>query len=101
MATAKKAGHAKTGVIRAGIDPVLKARAEAISEGVGLDASDAIRLFWKQITLTSGLPFPVPVRVRVPNARTRRALRRADAGEDLTRYTNTDEMFDNLGTRGN
>jgi DNA-damage-inducible protein J len=93
MATAKKAEASKTGMIRARIDPDLKVRAEAILEAVGLNASDAIRLFYKQITLADGLPFPV----KVPNARTRKAIRDADAGENLTRYASVDEMFEDLG----
>ena len=93
MATTKKDTAAKTGMIRARIDPELKIRAEAILETVGLSASDAIRLFYKQITLADGLPFPV----KVPNARIRKAIRDADAGKDLTHYASADEMFKDLG----
>src|SRR5690349_20023492 len=49
MATTKKADagrrRTKTGMIRARVDPALKARAEKILEAVCLNASDAIRLF--------------------------------------------------------
>ena len=63
-------------MIRARIDPVLKAQAETILGTLGLNASDAIRLFYTQITLTDGLPFPV----KIPNAATRLALQDDDAG---------------------
>jgi DNA-damage-inducible protein J len=82
----------KTGMIRARIDPELKARAEAILRGLGLNASDAIRLFYTQVTLNAGLPFPV----KVPNAETREAIRDAEAG-NLTRHGSADEMFKKLG----
>ena len=80
MAKAKATGaagtrpRAKTGMIRARVDPALKVRAEAILMKLGLNASDAIRLFYKQITIRKGLPFDV----RIPNAATRKALRDAD-----------------------
>jgi hypothetical protein len=38
-------------------------------------------------------------RSHVPNARTRRALRDADAGRNLTRYTDEDELFRELGIK--
>ena len=78
----------KTGMIRARIDPALKGQAEAILSNLGLNASDAIRLFYTQITLADGLPFPV----RMPNAETRQAMRDADAGQ-VARYGSTAEMF--------
>jgi DNA-damage-inducible protein J len=86
-----KADSSKTGMIRARIDPELKDRAEAILHELGLNASDAIRLFYTQITLNDGLPFPV----KVPNAETIEAMRAADAGEG-TRYASTAEMFKKL-----
>jgi DNA-damage-inducible protein J len=87
-----KADSPKTGMIRARIDPVLKDRAETILNKLGLNASDAIRLFYTQITLNDGLPFPV----KVPNAETIQAMKDADAG-DGTRYASTAEMFAKMG----
>ncbi len=84
----------KTGMIRARIDPDLKIKAETILGNLGLNASDAIRLFYTQITLLDGLPFPV----KVPNARTRKAIRDADAGKNLIHYGSIDEMFEELGS---
>ncbi|WZP00693.1 type II toxin-antitoxin system RelB/DinJ family antitoxin [Isosphaeraceae bacterium EP7] len=85
-------GTAKTEVIHARIDSTLKARAEAIFETLGLNASDAIRLFYAQVTLANGLPFPV----KIPNAETREAIQDAEAG-NLKRYGSSQEMFDELG----
>jgi DNA-damage-inducible protein J len=92
MAQAKRAaggGRAKTGMIRARVDPDLKVRAEAILGDLGLNASDAIRLFYTQITLSDGLPFDV----RIPNAETREAR----AGKGLNHYGSTAEMFKKMG----
>jgi DNA-damage-inducible protein J len=82
----------KTGMIRARIDPALKDRAETILGNLGLNASDAIRLFYTQITLTGGLPFPV----KIPNAETIQAVKDADAGKG-NRYASTAEMFEKMG----
>jgi DNA-damage-inducible protein J len=80
-------------MIRARIDPDLKVRAETILGTLGLNASDAIRLFYTQITLSDGLPFDV----RIPNATTRKTIRDARAGKNLRHYQSTSEMFEKLG----
>jgi DNA-damage-inducible protein J len=82
----------KTDMIRVRIDPTLKDRAETILGHLGLSASDAIRLFYSQITLAEGLPFPV----KIPNAETRQAMNEADAGRG-NRYASAAEMFKKLG----
>jgi addiction module RelB/DinJ family antitoxin len=48
-------------MIRARIDSDLKVRAESILGDLGLNASDAIRLLYTQITLTDRLPFDVRI----------------------------------------
>jgi len=95
MTQTKKVGKAggKTGMIRARIDPDLKVKAETILGNLGLNASDAIRLFYTQITLSEGLPFDV----RIPNAATRKAIRDARAGKNLIHYASTAEMFKKMG----
>jgi DNA-damage-inducible protein J len=83
----------KTGMIRARVSPELKARAEGILAEIGLSPSDAIRMFYKQVTLRNGLPFEA----RIPNATTRKALRDAEAGRGMADYASVDEMFKDLG----
>jgi DNA-damage-inducible protein J len=85
--------EANTGMIRARVSPELKAQAEEILAEIGLSSSDAIRMFYKQVTLQQGLPFEA----RIPNATTRKALRDAEAGRDMTDYASVDEMFKDLG----
>jgi DNA-damage-inducible protein J len=70
---------AKTETIRARVDAKLKGQAEAVLKELGLNASEAIRLFYRQVALRKGLPFDVAI----PNATTRKALRDADAGRNL------------------
>jgi DNA-damage-inducible protein J len=79
---------AKTGTIRARVDSKLKAEAEAVLEKLGLNASDAIRLFYKQVALRKGLPFDV----KIPNTATRRAMKELDEGKDVIRYEDFDEF---------
>lgn len=47
----------KTATVRARIDPELKAKAEAVLDEVGFAPGDAIRLFYKHVVRSKGLPF--------------------------------------------
>jgi DNA-damage-inducible protein J len=49
----------KTEVVRARIETDLKAQAAAILAATGLEMSDAIRLFLRQVVRSGGLPFSV------------------------------------------
>jgi len=83
----------KSGLVRARVDPALKVRVDEILGGLGLNASDAIRLLYGQIAEHGDLPFPV----KIPNATTTKALSDADAGLNLTHYASVDEMFEDMG----
>ena len=79
---------AKTETIRARVDAELKAEAEGVLEQLGLNASEAIRLFYRQVAMRKGLPFDV----KIPNATTRRTLKDADEGKNLVRYESFDDF---------
>ena len=79
---------AKTDTIRARVEPELKAEAESILKTLGLSPTEAIRLFYRQVTLRRGLPFSV----RIPNAETQRAMRQALEGENLTEWPDLDTL---------
>jgi DNA-damage-inducible protein J len=49
----------KQRVVRARIDDELKAQSAAVLAACGLEVSDAIRLFLRQVVLRGGLPFAV------------------------------------------
>ena len=79
---------AKTAMIRARVEPELKLEAEALFSALGLSATEAITLFYKQATLQQGLPFAV----KLPNAETVTALRSTLARDDLTEYASLDAL---------
>lgn len=56
---------AKTANLYARIEPDVKEQAEAILSALGIPASNAINMFYKQIILQRGLPFEV----KMPAAR--------------------------------
>ena len=79
---------AKTETIRARVEPALKHEAEAVFSQLGLSTTEAITLFYTQVTLHHGLPFAV----RLPNAETREALRQARENENLTEYEGVEDL---------
>ena len=83
----------KTTTVRARIEPRLKKEAEHVLGDLGLSATQAITLFYRQVTLRKGLPFDVVI----PNATTRRTLEGTDAGKDLVVCKDADDMFRKLG----
>lgn len=78
----------KTAMIRARVEPELKHDAEAVFTQLGLSATEAITLFYKQVTLRHGMPFAV----RIPNAQTSRELQEAYDGKDLIEYESLDAL---------
>jgi DNA-damage-inducible protein J len=84
---------AKTDFIRARIEPDLKQMAEIILEKLGLNQTEAIRMFYKQIVLNKGLPF----KVELPNKETLKAMQEAENNIDMTKCENADDMFGKLG----
>ena len=56
---------AKTANLYARIEPDVKEQAESILAALGIPASNAINMFYKQIILQRGLPFDV----KMPSAR--------------------------------
>lgn len=72
----------KTEMIRARVEPDLKHEAEEVFAALGLSATEAITLFYKQVSLHHGLPFEV----KIPNAETLKAMRQASNKDGLTKY---------------
>ncbi len=83
----------KTAIVRARIQPKLKEHAETIFHRLGMNASQAITLFYKQVELRKGLPF----NVAIPSAITKRTLDSTDEGRDLVVCEDADDMFEKLG----
>ena len=57
---------AKTANLYARIEPDVKEQAESILTALGIPASNAINMFYKQIILQRGLPFEVKMPVARP-----------------------------------
>jgi DNA-damage-inducible protein J len=51
----------KEAVVRARVQPELKADAEKVFEILGINTTEAIRMFLSQVRLQGGLPFAVEV----------------------------------------
>jgi DNA-damage-inducible protein J len=83
---------AKTGYLNARIDPNLKAKAEKVLDRVGVSASQAITMFYRQVVLRKGLPFEVCI----PNAETVAALKEIEAGGAQIVNTSTTDVFDEI-----
>jgi DNA-damage-inducible protein J len=83
---------AKTASINARIEPEVKEKAEGIFAALGLSASDAIGLFYRQVAFRRGLPFDV----YVPNATTIAALEVLARGEGEIVNGPTSQLFDDL-----
>ena len=75
-------------MIRARVEPGLKHAAETVLRALGLSPTAAITLFYKQVTLTQGLPFLVTI----PNEETRKAMREALGGGELTEWPSVDTL---------
>lgn len=56
----------KTANLYARIEPELKEQAEAILDALGVPASNAITMFYKQIVLRKGIPFEVKLPANPP-----------------------------------
>lgn len=84
---------AKEATARARMDAHLKDEAERILAECGLNATQGINLFYRQIVLRHGLPFDV----KIPNAESRQAMREIETGEGLIRSSSAEDLFDDLG----
>ncbi len=83
----------KSATVRARLEPELKDRAESIFHRLGLNATQAITLFYRQVELRGGLPFDVVM----PTETTKRTFESTDAGQDLVMCESAEEMFEKLG----
>lgn len=83
----------KTAMVRARVEPDLKSQAENVFRRLGLNATQAITIFYKQVELRDGLPFDVVV----PTATTRSTFAASEAGRGLVVCKDADDMFRQLG----
>jgi DNA-damage-inducible protein J len=79
----------KTAIIHARIEPSTKRRAEGVLQKLGLSPTEAIRMFYRQITLRGGLPFAVVI----PNEQTAATLEKSRRGEEIEEFADIDQLF--------
>ncbi len=83
----------KTATVHARIEPKLKKQAEGILHRLGLNQTQAITLFYKQVELHAGLPFDIVI----PNKTTLQTFQNTDAGRNLVVCEDVKDMFKKLG----
>ena len=66
---------------------------ERILAKLGLSASEAINLFYQEVKRRRGMPF----NVSIPNRLTIKTFKDTDAGKDLVRCQDGEDMFAKLG----
>ena len=84
---------AKTAIIHARTESVLKKDVERVFKTLGLSTTEAVNLFFRQVKMRQGLPFAV----EIPNKATLQAFKDSEAGKGLTECSNTDVMFKKIG----
>jgi len=83
-------GRMKTAAVHSRIQPDIKEKAENILHRLGLSPTEAIRMFYTQITLRNGLPFDVAI----PNEDTVQALEDSRTGRNLERFDSVEGLFE-------
>ena len=83
----------KTATVRARLKPELKEKAEEILHRLGVNTTQAITMFYRQIEMNNGLPFNMVI----PNATTRETFKATDANEEVVICDDVEDMFNKLG----
>jgi len=82
----------KTATITVRLDPRVKKNAEAVLKSLGLTTTQAVNLFFTQISLNKGIPFDV----HIPNEATAKAIESGLAGHGLHTAGNMDDLIAQL-----
>lgn len=82
----------KSAMIRARVEDKLKSDVEKIFNQLGLNATEAITLFYKQIKLHKGLPFDI----RIPNKTTKKVFDETDANINTFKAKDEKDLFNQL-----
>ncbi|MCP4297295.1 MAG: type II toxin-antitoxin system RelB/DinJ family antitoxin [Proteobacteria bacterium] len=83
---------AKTTTISVRMDSNLKKSAENILNSLGLTPSQAINVFYKQITFQNGIPFSI----KIPNRNLNEVSINAMEDDELEEFKNPTELYDEL-----
>ncbi len=84
---------ARTAMINARTERELKDEVEGILQSLGMSTTEAINIFFRQVKLRRGLPFPV----EIPNDETLKVFQDSEKGKGLVECKDADDMFNRLG----
>lgn len=84
---------AANALVRARIDETLKNQAADVLAEMGLTISDLIRITLTKVAREKALPFDL----RIPNELTSRTIKNSEAGVDIHKVKDADDLFDQLG----
>ena len=84
---------ARTAMINARTERELKKEVEVILQSLGMSTTEAINIFFRQVKLRRGLPFPV----EIPNDETLKVFQDSEGGKGLVECKDADDMFNRLG----
>ncbi|MBR1601078.1 MAG: type II toxin-antitoxin system RelB/DinJ family antitoxin [Alphaproteobacteria bacterium] len=85
-------------LIQARVDSKVKEDAENIMNQLGISLNEAIRMFLMQVIIHKGIPFKPTLKPEYePNEMLQQVIADIENKKDLTRYKNTDEMWQDLG----
>lgn len=85
----------KTEFVKARIEPDLKTQGEAILSAIGINTTDAITMFFRQVVMQRGLPFDA----KIPTAETIAAveeLRDPATREKLKSFNSVEALMKDL-----
>ena len=79
----------KSAIVHARLEPLIKKRAEGVFAKLGMTSTEAIRLFYTQVSLHNGLPFSV----KIPNSKTQKVLKGSRSGKNIEEFDSLDDMY--------
>ena len=82
----------KTATVTVRLDPQVKKNAEAVLKTLGLTTSQAVNLFFTQVSLNKG----IPIDVHIPTEATAKALEFGLAGNGLHQAVDIDDLIAQL-----
>jgi DNA-damage-inducible protein J len=87
----------KTVTVQARMEPKLKEQADEILASIGITASTAITMFYKQVVLQRGMP----IELKVPNADTIAAIKELQDPSyrrKAKKFNSVDDLFTDLNS---
>ena len=82
----------KNATIQARINGNLKKKAEKILGKIGISHSEAINIFYSQLTMQNGLPFEV----KIPNKETLSAIKDTIERKNLKKYRSVTDLYEEI-----